>query len=134
MKKVALCAIASSFLVLATAAKRTRHTTALGILCSSRDPVHAMQPTILRSISPTGSSRIPTSLSLGGMSPDRVQFARPLLFRINTRRAQAGFRVIQAMAAGAGAPVGRCAQAIGRRRGIDGWSQDEFRTRAPGEN
>jgi hypothetical protein len=68
------------------------------------------------------------------MSPDRVQCARPSLFRINTRRAQAGFRVLRAMAAGAGAPVVRCAQAIGRRRGIDGCSQDEFRTRAPGKN
>jgi hypothetical protein len=68
------------------------------------------------------------------MSPDRAQCARPSLFRINTRRAQAGFRVLQAMAAGAGAPVRRCAQAIGRRRGIDGCSQDEFRTRAPGKN
>jgi len=53
-----------------------------------------------------------------------MQFARPSLFRINTRRAQAGFRALQAVAAGVGALAMRCAQAIGPRRGIDGCSHD----------
>jgi len=46
----------------------------------------------------------PNLVKFRGMSPDRVQCARPSLFRINTRRAQAGFRVLRAMAAGAGVP------------------------------
>jgi hypothetical protein len=82
-------------------------------------PAHRLTPRtneVAITISPTGSSHIPTSLGLGGTSPDLVQFARPSLFRINTRRAQAGFRVLQAMAAGAGAPERRCAQAICKSR------------------
>jgi hypothetical protein len=55
MKKVALCAIAGSFLVLVTAANaQSAYDGSWNLVFVTRS-VHAMQPTISRSISRTGS-------------------------------------------------------------------------------
>src|ERR1700686_4787967 len=126
MKKVALlCAIAGSFLVLATAANAySAYDGSWNLVFVTRSGACDATYNFTVDIS-NGIVTHPNLVKFRGMSPDPVQFARPSLFRINTRRARAGFRGLQAMAAGAGAPVRRCAQAIGRRRGIDGWSQDE---------
>src|SRR6267142_6673126 len=85
MKKIAFCAIASSLLVLATAANaRSAYDGSWNLVFVTRSGACDATYDFTVDIS-NGIVTHPNLVKLRGMSPDRVQFARPSLFRINTR-------------------------------------------------